>query len=564
MLDAVRQIIAALTQSGMPFEITQARIGEHAYPVYRHCPPNLGHLVEALSQHNDATALVYQDDRISYIQLQQQIHSTAHALIQELQVQPGERVAIAMRNYPEWLTAFLAITAIGAVAVPLNSWGSEQELQYGLDDSGSRVAFVDAQRLRKISSLPQCQDVTLICCRDKPQQSSSAIELSQWFEAYKDKGPIDRIDIEPDSVAMIMYTSGTTGRPKGVVTTHRALLTGLMNCELSSAIVAMQYPQFIAAAQQSKTQPAGLLTVPLFHVSGLHGTALPALRGGRKIVMMYKWEPREALQLMQQEGISALTGAPKMVESFLDAAEDSEVDLSRMAALTSAGQAQPERLTKRIRTAVPNGMLGVGYGMTEASSTICNLAGPLCLEYPNSVGLPLPTAKIEIRDEAGNALVAGQRGEIWVRGAMLMDGYWNQPQATEAVLQDGWYATGDIGVFDQSGILSIVDRKKDIVIRGGENIGCSEVEHVVDQMESVLECAAFGQPDAEWGEKLIMVVRCQDRHGLTAQDIQNFVGERLAAFKVPTHVYFQDDSLPRNATNKVIKPELKKRYSPPS
>jgi acyl-CoA synthetase (AMP-forming)/AMP-acid ligase II len=555
MTEQLRQAIDTLTLEGMPFAIdTCENTGDKTYTAQ---PESLRAIYQAAKDHGDACYMAYADEQWSFNQTLERAAKLSHYLTAS-GINQGDRVAIAMRNYPEWMTSFIAITAIGGVAVALNSWGSGDELNYGVKDSQAKAIIGDSNRLDRLGELNGLNDVLAICCRSEANSG-----YIQWQDILQQRPETDfpAQTINDDSApALIMYTSGTTGQPKGAVSSHKAVLSGLMNVEMSGAIVAMQHPQVLEKIINNPHQSGALLTVPLFHVSGLHACTLPALRRGSKVVMMYKWDAKEALRLIDKHNLQSVSGAPMVVENFLDEAEAQNLSLDHLFSLASGGQAQPAYLTAKVKQRVPNGMLGAGYGMTEANSTICSVAGNAYLDNPTSCGFSLPIVDLQLRDDDGKVVTGRERGEIFVRGPMLMTEYYNRPKATAEALVDGWYATGDIGQLCDKGLLHIVDRKKDMIIRAGENIYCAEVETVLLANDDVIECCSFGLQHDTWGEELAMVVVAKADSELTTESVQAYIKQHLAGYKVPSKVFFSQQALPRNTLNKVLKPVVKAQY----
>ncbi|ROS04660.1 acyl-CoA synthetase (AMP-forming)/AMP-acid ligase II [Sinobacterium caligoides] len=559
MTKQLRQAFETLTLDGMPFAIETCQ--KNGLKHYSNRPKSLKEIFLAAREHGDLPYMIYQNESWSFTDTLERAAKLAQFLVSE-NVQPGDRVAIAMRNTPEWMTSFIAITAIGGIAVALNSWGSAAELAYGISDSAAKVIIADEDRLKRIRETGNT-DLTVLCRSEEttPHCVNWSVIQQQTQEEFPDQSPPDE-----HAPALIMYTSGTTGAPKGAVSSHHAVISGLMNVEMSGAVVAMQYPEILEKMMNSSQQSGSLMTVPLFHVSGLHASMLPALRRGSKVALMYKWDAHEALNLIEKHNLQSISGAPMVVEQLLNAANQNSISLEQLVSVATGGQAQPADLTRRIKEQVPNGMLGAGYGMTEANSTICSMAGELYLNKPSSCGLPLPIVEIELRDDDNDVvnsplLSNGMRGEVFVRGAMLMSEYWQRPEESAEAIVEGWYATGDIGLIDEDGLLHIVDRKKDMVIRAGENIYCTEVELALASHPDIAECCAFGLPHEAWGEQLVMVAVAKDDRQLDEQHLCQHIANQLAAFKVPSQLFLQQQPLPRNSLNKVLKPVLKSEYS---
>jgi long-chain acyl-CoA synthetase len=476
-------------------------------------------------------------------------------------------VAIAMRNYPEWAVAAWATFAIGAVLVPLNAWWTGPELVYGLQHSGSVLLFADDERLERLGGLLSDTSIRRVVRVRTTRAVEDGVPVDDWTDAVSLAAgaavpPLAPVTIDPDDDATIMYTSGTTGRPKGAVATHRNFTSFVMNLLYRAAMAAAAAPP-PADPAAAPLPPATLLTFPLFHVGGLQSFLLPYTVFGGKVVLMYKWDVDQAIDLIEREQVTAVAGVPTTVFQLLEVAAEEGRALASLGAISSGATLVPPELVRRIdqqftsRAAPTN-----GYGLTETSGAAIANGGREYLDRPDSVGLPLsPVMEVRIADPAStDSVPTGEVGEIWLKGPTVVRGYFDNPDATAQSFVDGWFRTGDLGRLDDEGYLYVVDRLKDVVIRGGENVYAAEVEAALYEHPDVVEAAIIGVPHQRLGEEVGAVVRRKGESSLTADDVRAHVAARLAAFKVPTQVWVVDDELPRNATGKVLKRELRDTY----
>ncbi len=544
--------IAQLTAADAPYELMQGGTGER---YYRNAPANL---VEALAvgrEHGEREFLVYEGERRSFARLFAEADAIAAALQAE-GIEKGDRVAIAMRNYPEWMTAYLAIVNIGAVVVPVNSWGQPADIAHAVEDSGARCVFLDQQRFDGVAERFAERAIRTVLVR--PETADHPRSLQAFLRDSSAAVPRP-VDISGDDLAMIMYTSGTSGKPKGAASTHRALSQAIFNMECAAIAAAMTNGELITAMLEKGFEPTSLLAVPLFHVSGCHAQFFVNLRGGRRIVMMYKWDVKRALDYIEQERVTGLSAAPSMVLDLLEAPEFAQRDTSSLFSLGVGGAATPPRVAQLVDEKLPSNFSGTGWGMTETNAQGASYTGRAFSEKKGAAGFPHPVVDFRICDEQGELLPALQPGEIWVRSPTNIREYWNRPEANASDLRDGWLKTGDIGYLDAEGFLFLADRAKDMIIRGGENIYPVEIENELLEHPAVREVAALGVPDERLGESVVAVVHLHPGQRVTEQALLDFARERLAAYKVPARVRFSDQPLPRNATNKVLKRELKER-----
>lgn len=527
----VDPIFARLTAEGEAFALTE----REGVRQFANMPPDLNLLIESARRHGDKTFIVEGEKRLSF----NDVFRLRDALVPYLGItERGQRVAICMRNRSEWAIAFLAAIRGGGVPALVNSRGAPSELAAAVEDVSPVIVLADPERAALL--------------REGGYQGR-ILETSS-FPENGEAGPAPGT-ANVDDPAAILFTSGTTGRVKGAILTHRSLMTGVMGMQLSGMMVLHGMAQKMGITPETiianMPQGAVLVVFPLFHISGLGAAFLSPMLAGSKIVIMRRWDPQEALKLIAEERITQFTGVPTMLWDVLHGAKLEEADLSSLKNISSGGQALPVNLLDAIRAACPQAMMGTGYGMTETSGMVAMANGEDFIRNRASAGRVLPLVDMRIEGPDGETLPRGEAGEIIVRGALVMKGYWNRPDDTAAVLSaDGWLRTGDVGYIDDEGYLFIVDRKKDMVISGGENIYCAEVERVLGEMPEIIECSTFGIPDERLGELLVAVVVAKD---ISEAQIIAHVGEHLARYKAPARVAFSPTPLPRNAVGKIDK-----------
>lgn len=544
-MTAVDPIFSELTAADAPFAIGE----RDGLRQFLNAPPDLNLLIEGARRFGDKTFLVEEASDGSQRRFTfAEVFAWRDRLAPALGITRGDRVAICMRNRAEWIVAFLAVIKAGGVAALLNSRGSPKELVAMLGEVTPALVLADGQRARLIRA---------------GGFTGRMLDLTGPFPADHEPPPAQAQAAQPDDPCAILFTSGTTGRVKGAVLTHRNLVTGIMGVQLSGMQVlhataqALDMP--VEALLRHAPQQAALLVYPLFHISGLGAGFLSPMLAGTKVVIMRRWTAKDALRLIAAEGITMFSGVPTMLWDVLHQARRDAVDLSALRNIASGGQALPVHLLQEMRALCPDAMMGTGYGMTECSGAIAQAVGDDFVRKPDSAGRVLPLVEIRIEAPDGTPLPAGRAGEIVVRGAQVMKGYWNRPDDTAGVLSsEGWLRTGDVGLVDEEGYVFIVDRKKDMVISGGENIYCAEVERALGEMPHIEECAAFGIPDERLGELLVAVVRAE---GLTEGDVIHAVGERLARYKAPAKVAFSGEPLPRNHIGKMDKIALRAAWA---
>jgi long-chain acyl-CoA synthetase len=552
------EIEAVLCAPGMPFETEVVDIRGIPTRVWKNALPSLAALVAHGRTHGDALFLVYEDERVSYDAWHRAVAAFA-AHLQSLGVVKGDRVALAMRNLPEWPVVFYAAVSIGAICVPLNAWWTGQELAYGMTNSGAKVLVCDGERLDRIlpnrGELPALEHV--IASRlDAPVAGGSRLEdvigVSSAWASLPD-AELPQVELHADDPATILYTSGTTGNPKGALGTHRNFLSNI----LSSGYVAARS---ILRRGEPLPEPAKkvmLTVIPLFHATACSATMMGAVAGGHTIVLMYKWDPVKAFGIIEREKVNATGGVPTIAWQLIEHPERVNYDLSSIESIGYGGAPSAPELVKKIYETF-GAMPGNGWGMTETTATVTTHSSEDYINRPTSAGPPVAAADIEIRAEDGvTVLPVGAIGELWARGPMIVAGYWQNPEATAATFIDGWVRTGDLARIDEEGFLFIADRAKDMLIRGGENIYSSEVENALYEHPAVTDAAVVGIPHRVLGEEPAAVVHLGAGLAVSEAELQQFCRERIAAFKVPVKILFHAETLPRNANGKILKKDLR-------
>jgi long-chain acyl-CoA synthetase len=543
--------VATVTAPGERYEIVEADVDGRTMKVFKNLPPSMRAMFDTARARGDETFLVYEDERWSFAEVMRHVDAVAALLVDRYGVTKGDRVAIGMRNYPEWIISFAAITSIGAIAVSLNAWWTEEELAYGISDSGSTVLLADQERAERAAGLLATTDLNVVVVRPTGDLPDGADRLDDVLDLG---APMPDVEVGLDDDATILYTSGTTGNPKGALSSHRAVLSALMAYACRAAVNAvMGGPD----RPKSEHPTSFILIVPLFHVTGCIPVMLSCFAGGTKLVIMYKWNPERALELIEREHITSFVGVPTMSWDLLESPDFATRDTSSLVSVGGGGAPAPPELVRRIDSSFSKGRPTIGYGMTETNAYGPQNLGDDYLRKPTSSGRTVPTMEVRVADADGNPVPTGEVGEIQFRGPNLIRGYWGKPEATAEAFQDGWLRTGDIGRLDDEGFIYVEDRAKDMVIRGGENIYCSEVEAVIYEHPAVYEAAVFGIPHERLGEELAAAVVLRQGVELTDTELQDFVRERIASFKVPTHISFTTVQLPRNASGKILKRELR-------
>jgi acyl-CoA synthetase (AMP-forming)/AMP-acid ligase II len=556
-LERLRDIGAAHKAPGAPLATETLTIAGRELEVFSNVPKNLAGVYELGLKAADRTFLVYREERFSFAQSLDMTARLAAVLRQRYGIHKGDRVAICARNSPEWCISYMAITTVGAVVVPMNSWWKGPEIKYGLDDSGSKLVLLDADRLQQIS--PYLNDLDIEVITIKPTATSAYPEFYSLIESVEplSAAGISALQVEPEDNATIMYTSGSTGHPKGVLSSHRNIVSALYTWYFVKQVTEILRPELVE--ENPEFAPAILVNVPLFHVTGSHAQFLACFLNQRKLVMMYKWDADRALELIEAERISVLHGVPTQTWEVMQSDKFDSTDLRSLRGVQSGGAPRPpEHLSMMLGKFPAQAIPGLGYGLTETNAIGAIISGKFYESRPHSTGRPTPpVTTLVIHDEAGRELETGEDGEICIKGPTIMKGYWNQPEATAEVIRNGWFYTGDIGKLDELGFVIILDRAKDIVIRGGENIGCAEVEYAITEHPAVSEVSVYGIPDERLGEVLCASIMLREDSQLEAPELKQFLAEKIAGFKIPELLYFQYQQLPRIAAGKIAKKQLR-------
>ncbi|TGD94636.1 class I adenylate-forming enzyme family protein [Methylobacterium nonmethylotrophicum] len=561
---SLAEATARLTAPGSPFAVAEIPIRGVPTRIWASAPATLRDVFLAGRAHGDKTFLVYEDDRASFEAFSRATLALAQDLIRG-GVKPGDRVAVAMRNLPEWPVAFFAAILAGAIATPLNAWWTGPELDHGFTDSGACVAIVDEERWARINErrggYPALERVLIARAPAAPGTES----LTDIIGAVADwgalpEGRVPDLPIDPEDIATLFYTSGTTGRSKGAIGTQRAGASGVMAHPFSAARAFLRRGEAVPVPDPAAPQKVALLSIPLFHVTGCFATLVTNLYRGGRLVMMRRWDLARAMVLIERERCTSAGGVPTIAFQLLDGMAAGTHDLSSLETISYGGAPAPAELVRRLRTAFPQAQPATGWGMTETTATFTHHQGEDYVHRPDSCGPPLPVCEAKVMDPEEVPLPPGEVGELWVKGPVVVAGYWNRPDANAEVFRDGWLRTGDLARIDAEGFITIVDRVKDMLIRGGENIYCAEVESVLHEHPAVVDAAVVGLPHPTLGEEPGAVVAIARGQEASEEELRAFVAGRLAAFKVPVRILLHDEILPRNPNGKILKNELKRLF----
>ncbi|MDP3175963.1 MAG: class I adenylate-forming enzyme family protein [Phenylobacterium sp.] len=564
---SIAQAHALLTAPGQPLEIETVNIAGRPTRTWKNTPPSLRAVVAMSRAHGERIFLVHEDERVSF----EAFHRAVATFAQDLSahgVVKGDRVAIVMRNLPEWPVAFYAVVSLGAIATPLNAWWTAQELQYALTNSGAKVAIFDAERAARVAeqlgACPELERIYIARGGEAAIPDPHVVRLESVIGAPQDWSGLDDVPlpvtpIDPDDPATLLYTSGTTGAPKGALGTHRGVNTNILTSACASARVFLRRGEIPPATTDDTAQRSMLMSVPFFHVTGCVAFLNPTLAAGGKLVMMRRWDPVRAFELIARERIQTAGGVPTIAWQLIEHPARADYDLSSLEAVIYGGAPAAPELVRKIRETFPGSQPGIGWGMTETSGTVTSNSAEDYLNRPDSCGPPAAVADLKIVDPAdpSRELAVGEVGELLAFGPMVVSGYWNRPEATASGFIDGWVRTGDLARLDEDGFCYIIDRAKDMLIRGGENIYCIEVENALYDHPAVMDAALVGLAHRTLGEEPAAVVALRPGAQASEEDLRAHVAERLAAFKVPVRVLIATETLPRNANGKILKSELK-------
>ncbi|QPC98125.1 class I adenylate-forming enzyme family protein [Qipengyuania soli] len=548
---------ARLTAPGARFEMETIDIRGVPTRVWKNAPANLRVIAMAGRAHGERLFTIYEDERVTYDAWFRAVARLA-AEFQSRGVAKGDRVALAMRNLPEWPVAFFAAAVIGAICVPLNAWWTGPELAFGLANSGAKLLVCDEERWERIapheSEFPDLETIFVSRATAAPEGTERLEDVIGRPNDYSalTEAELPDVEVAPDDEVTIFYTSGTTGQPKGALGTHRNLATNILSSGWSIAVAALRRGE----EPPAPVQRVGLTVIPLFHVTACSAGLMGSIAAGHTMVFMHKWDPVKAFQLIEREKINSTGGVPTIAWQLIEHPERKNYDLSSLEAISYGGAPSAPELVRKIYETF-GALPGNGWGMTETMATVTGNNSEDYFNRPTSCGPPVAVADLKIMSEDGTTeMPVGEVGELWARGPMIVKGYWNRPEATAETFIDGWVRTGDLARLDEEGFCYIVDRAKDMIIRGGENIYSSEVENVLYDHPAVTDAALIGIPHPTLGEEPAAVVHLAPGTSASEEELRAWVADRLARFKVPVKIAFVEDTLPRNANGKILKKDL--------
>jgi long-chain acyl-CoA synthetase len=545
------EALAQLTAAGQPHELVEVEMFGRRCRAFKNAPPTLRDLYAATR--SDLDFLVYDNERYTYEDVWRRACRLARAFVEDYGVRRGDRVAISLRNYPEWVIAFNAATSIGAIAVAMNALWQPGELEYALNDCDPKVFVADQERLDRLAACENAPGgMAVIAVR-------ATAPLQPGWRAFADvmsgdaKDVMPEVGVGPDDDAIMLYTSGSTGHPKGAVSCHRNIISALLSWEVDG--LAAVLTGRVAPPAPGGPRAATLLGIPLFHVSGLHAVLLSSYRAQRRVVSMYRWDAEKAAELIEAERITSFTAPSAVTGDLVRVAAHTKRDLSSLVVAGGGGAARAPEQVRAIDKAFGAARPGTGWGMTETNAIGAGIGGQDYLDHPESSGRAAVVLDLRIVNEAGETLPAMERGELQVRGTSVMRGYWRRPDANEATFDGEWLRTGDVAYLDLEGFVYIVDRIKDLVIRGGENIGCGAVEAALLEHPDVLEASVYGVPDERLGEELGATLHV--RASMDETELRAFLAPRLARYEIPRYFHFAASALPRIASGKILKRQLR-------
>ncbi|MEZ5239973.1 MAG: class I adenylate-forming enzyme family protein [Microthrixaceae bacterium] len=500
--------------------------------------------------------MVYEGERWSFAEVMREVDALAAALVEDHGIAKGDRVGIAMRNLPEWIVSFAAITSIGAISVSFNAWWVTEEIDFAIGDCEPSLMLVDAERAGRAAQPCAARGVPMVVARPEPGQDLPG-GAAPWSEVVVPGRSMPVVDIDGEDDATILYTSGTTGHPKGAVSTHRAVCQALFGFNCRAAAEAAREPsgERGGGPAEPAPPPSFILVLPLFHVTGCVPVMLGAFAAGLKLVMMYRWEPRRALELIEAERVTQFVGVPTQAWDLLEHPEFGSFDTSSLSRVGGGGAPAAPRLVRRMGESFTGGSPTIGYGMTETNAYGPQNVGRDYLTHPMSTGRATPIAGVEIRSESGATVPVGSLGEIWMSGPHLFRGYWNDPEATRETLVGGWIRTGDLGRLDEDGYLYVTDRQGTWCCGGGgEHLTARRSRRPSTSTPRCTRWRSSAYPtNGEQVAAAVMLGGCE----LDAAGLRTTSPEHLSAFKIPTQVSFTHEPLPLNAAGKILKRMLR-------
>jgi acyl-CoA synthetase (AMP-forming)/AMP-acid ligase II len=563
-----------MAAAGGQFEMEEITVRGIPMRVFKNAPPTMRAFWELTAGYADRDYIVYEDERYTYAEVAATVRSLAHHLRDAHGVTNGDRVAISMRNFPEWVMTYWATVSLGAAVVGMNAWWTSEEMKFGMTDAQPKVAVVDDERIERL--LPVLEDIRaespmhVISVRSDRELPADCSRWSDVVDGSTAPTELPAAEIDPDDDVCIFYTSGTTGFPKGAQLTHRGSVHNVMNLVFMSLTAATAEAKAKAAGDiegkemgnltDAASQPVYMAPTPLFHVTANNCLLQPCTLVGGKIVLTYKWDPTRALELIEREGVTTFSGVPTMSRELISHPDWEKRNTSTIQGMGGGGAALQPDLVEKIDKSLSKGAPSTGYGLTETHGIVTANAAKFFVEKPASCGRAVPVCDVKLVDDEGNEveMTPEARGQLCVRGPIVVKGYINRPDA----IREGWFNTGDIAMVDDDGFIYIVDRAKDMVLRGGENVYSAEVEAAIYQNEAVAEAAVFGVPDDRLGEEVGVAIYLHPGSSLIAEQLQEFLGASIAKHKVPRYVWILDEQLPRNASGKFLKRDLKERLIP--
>ncbi len=548
------QALAQLTAKGQPFEIAETEAIGRRIRAFVNAPRNTRELFAATR--SDKEFLIYEDERYTFEETWQRAATLANALVNDFGIRKGDHIAVSMRNYPEWVISYMAVTSIGAIFVAMNALWTADEMAYGLNLSQPKIFIADQERLDRLASLATPPTgFTLIAARTTKPLPAGAKAWDDIVRApFKTEMP--DIDVAPDDDLQMLFTSGSTGNPKGAVSTHRNVIHSLLSWELDLLASFMTGLLTPPPTDPPPPQGAMLLGIPLFHVTGLLSCYMSCYRYQRRLVMMYKWDVEKAADIIEAEGVTHMTATPAITGDLVSFSRRTGRNFPTLVVIGGGGASRAPEQVRAIDAVFEKAFPGTGWGMTETNAIGVGIAAGDYLRKPESSGRVSAVLDIRVVDENNKPLPIGQRGELQIRGASIMKGYYNNPKANAESFVDGdWFKTGDVAVIDDEGFVFIVDRIKDLVIRGGENIGCGAVEYALQEHPAVEEACVYGVPDERLGEEVAATLYVSAP--VTEAELRDFLSTRLGKFQIPRYFQFEREPLPRGATGKIMKKDLR-------
>lgn len=558
---ALEKIIGQLTAPGQPFETDMLEQEGYSVPVFKNSPPSLAHyFAHFCNEHAELDFLVDGEARLTFGATYQAAMRVAAGLTHGHGVKKGDRIGIAARNSSNWIIAYMGVIMSGGCATLLNGFWGGEELAYGIDLAECSIVLADAGRAKRLDGHKHGAKIVLFGHGDEPAEGLASIWQEEENPGMTAMAMLGQLG--PNDPATILYTSGSTGKSKGAWSDHRGVVTGAMSYVSQSAMAKVLLESL---GEDVSAQPCALIAVPLFHVTGEVPLFLQSFAIARKLVMMPRWDAGEALRLMEAEKVSYFVGVPLMSYEIANHPERDKFDTSSCRSFAAGGAPRPVEHVNKIKEAFPDGFPLLGYGLTETNGVGCGNFNENYLAKPGSTGTASqPMVEVAIIDNDGNHKAQGEVEEVCIRSAANFRGYWKNDDATDAAFtDDGFFRTGDLGYLDPEGYLYIVDRKKDIIIRGGENITCIEVEDAIYSHEAVAECSVFGLPDERLGEVPAAVFFTKEGQSLTAEQLHAHLSAHIAPFKIPqVHLIWQaDKALPRLGTQKIDKRTVRTMFA---